>query len=256
MSQVAHTPCAAGTGGEHCGPARRGAFTLIELLVVVAVISILVSMTMPAVLRAMGESQKAHCKSKLSQLGHGLTAYGTSNMMLLPPFGYYRPDMSYPYQAPFWSQTLSAFLYPGLSGTEALELACRCPVWSKAGSSYGKGYTCNYGNVFRYYAPGRTGNGPLHGQGSMLRTEIRRPSGVMLLMDGDQGYCYTPMVWTRTRDLDGDGILDTHASTPIYNGGAPFRHDGACMAVFADGHVRAVRARDWLTDGNLWDPFK
>jgi len=247
---------AAPVGSAPRSSARRHGFTLIELLVVIAIISILASITMPAVLQAMQESQKAHCKSKLAQLGHGLAAYSANYMALLPPFGYYRPDMSYPYQAPFWSHTLSAYLYPGATRTEALELACRCPVWTKAGSSYGKGYTCNYGNVFRYYAPGRTGNGPLHGQGSMQRTEIRRPSGVMLLMDGDQGYCYTPIVWKRSRDLDGDGIVDTHASTPIYNGGAPFRHGAACNAVFADGHVRQVWARDWLTDDLLWDPFQ
>lgn len=78
----------------------------------------------------------------------------------------------------------------------------------------------------------------------------------MFLMDGAAGFSYTPLLWVRRLDLDGDGLLDTYdASVPLYNGGAPFRHDGACVVVFADGHVRAVQAREWLTTDSLWDPF-
>ena len=65
------------------GPARIGSsadgrrgFTLIELLVVVAVISILATITMPMLLDAIKKSQKAKCKSNLSQLMQGMVLYG------------------------------------------------------------------------------------------------------------------------------------------------------------------------------------
>ena len=91
----------------------------------------------------------------------------------------------------------------------------------------------------------------------MPGTEFDRPSATMLVMDGSSGFCYTPTLWTRNLDMDGDGMLDTYsASVPIYNGGAPFRHLYACNVVFADGHVRSVRPQEWLTDNSLWDPYQ
>jgi prepilin-type N-terminal cleavage/methylation domain-containing protein/prepilin-type processing-associated H-X9-DG protein len=236
--------------------AVRRAFTLIELLVVMAVISILASLLMPTVVRALAQSEKTHCKSNLSQLGHGLMLYGTSHDHLLPPFGYYTVGDSPPYRSPFWSEIMAAFLYPTLPRNERLDNALQCPLWTGSHTYYSRGYTCNYGNVFRYFCPGHGGQGPLHGQGSMHRTEIHAPSSTMLLMDGSHGFCYTPLIWTRKLDLDGDGIIDTYSTTvPLYNGGAPFRHDGVCCVLFADGHVDPVRARQWLTDDSLWDPY-
>ena len=236
---------------------RIGAFSLIELLVVVAVISILASLLMPTVLRTMRQSAATHCKSNLSQLGHSLSLYAAQFETSLPAFGYYTIGDSPPYRAPFWTECMAEFLYPTLERNERLDRAVRCPMYTKRTTNYARGYTCNYGNVFRDYCPERTGRGPLHGNGSMLLTEIRRPSFVMLLMDGETGYCYTPIIWKRQIDRDGDGLIDTYSDTvPMYNGGAPARHDGACMALFADCHIKRVEFRRWLTDDSLWDPFQ
>lgn len=249
---------------EPCGRSGRHAFSLIELLVVVSVISVLASLIMPATIRAIAESEKTHCKSNLSQLGHSLSLYGNAHEQELPLFGYApnipTAERSYTLKGPFWSETMALFLYPNASRNERLHLAVRCPLWTGSNTYYSRGYTCNYGHVFRYYNPGRfSGRGPLHDSGSLTITEIKRPSFVMLLMDGSHGFCYTPLIWVRNTDVDGDGINDTYAydggRVPLYNGGAPFRHDGSCMAVFADGHVNAVHARQWLTDSALWDPF-
>ncbi len=235
---------------------RERAFTLIELLVVVTIIAVLGGLLMPVAVRAVAQSRTVHCQSNLSQLGRGLVMYASSSGLALPPFGYYTVGGIRAYRPPFWSETLAEFLYPSLPRDERLDKAVRCPVYTGATDGYSRGYACNYGNVFRYYSPGSTGRGPLHGEGSMRLTQIRRPSSTMFLMDGAAGFSYTPLLWVRRLDLDGDGLLDTYdASVPLYNGGAPFRHDGACVVVFADGHVRAVQAREWLTTDSLWDPF-
>jgi len=232
-------------------------FTLIELLVVVAVISILASLLMPTVLRTMRQSAVAHCKSNLAQLGHGMVTYGNTFGNSLPAFGYWGGVGPNTGRAPFWTEVMAEWFYPGLTRNERLDKAVRCPVYTTRTTSYCRGYTCNYGNVFRYFTPNHGGNGPLHGNGSMLMTEIKRPSFVMLLMDGRTGFCYSPLIWKRKLDRDGDGLIDTFSDrVPLYNGGAPFRHDGHCVAVFADGHVKRVEARRWLTDDTLWDPYK
>ena len=53
-------------------------------------------------------------------------------------------------------------------------------------------------------------------------------------------------------------INDTHHafSTAIYNCGAPFRHGKTCNVLFADGHARSIRAREWLTSKREWDPYE
>ena len=240
------------TRADKSGPA----FTLIELLVVIAVISILAGLLMPMAIRAIAEGEKAHCRSNLAQHGQALPLHGTHHAQLLPPVGYYPIGDSPPFRSPFWTENMAAFLYAQLPRDDRLNRAVRCPAYTTVTTNYARGYTCNYGNVFRYYCPGHEGHGPLYQEGSMRPNTIARPAGTMLLMDGATGYCYSPLIWTRKLDRDGDGIIDTYSEgVPLYNGGAPFRHDGACNVLFADGHVEPVWARQWLTDDTLWDPY-
>jgi prepilin-type N-terminal cleavage/methylation domain-containing protein/prepilin-type processing-associated H-X9-DG protein len=232
---------------------RAGGFTLIELLVVVAVIAILASMTMPVVLRTMRLSQKTTCQSNHMQLGHALKTYGVTFETYLPPFGYWVIGDSPPWYEPFWSCNLADFLYPHLSYEERLEKAISCPLWTPPGSWYARGITCSFGEVFCYVADKYSYRAV--GYGSMKLPAIHRPSYTILLTDGQCGYAYTPEVWPREKDLDGDGIPDTGNNTSsIYGGGAPFRHDGTSNILCADGHVESIPAREWLTNNKRWDP--
>lgn len=58
---------------------RRNAFTLIELLVVVAIISLLVSVLLPALARGRGQARQAVCLSNLRQLYLANLGYAQEN---------------------------------------------------------------------------------------------------------------------------------------------------------------------------------
>ena len=236
------------------GAGRRG-FTLIELLVVVAVISILASMTMPMVLDAMQRGQRTACLSNHAQLGHALKLYGTNFDHFLPPFGYYHTSPT----SPFMIEILAAFLNPALEHDEALLKVTRCTAWpaSKQGGIHCRGIGCNFGDIFRYYSPAYLSSTMWHGPGSLQVTAIARPASTYIMMDAYTQHVYSEKHWPRDADWDGDGIHDTHHTfnTAIYNCGAPFRHGKTCNVLFADGHARSIRAREWLTSKREWDPY-
>ena len=63
---------------------RPTAFTLIELLVVILIISILVGLLMPMLVRAREKGKMTACASNLKNIGEGLVMYGNSNRDCLP----------------------------------------------------------------------------------------------------------------------------------------------------------------------------
>ncbi len=64
---------------------RPGLFTLIELLVVVAIISVLISILLPALSSAREQANKTKCSSNIKQFGFGFSMYADDWSRCLPP---------------------------------------------------------------------------------------------------------------------------------------------------------------------------
>jgi prepilin-type N-terminal cleavage/methylation domain-containing protein len=115
---------------QRSGRASRSGFTIVELLVVMAVISILASLLMPAILRSMTHAKTVECIGHLRQIGQGFAQYtshweswlicagnsATEHDRIAPiledawitPW-VYRADF------PYWYESLTDFVSPGLT---------------------------------------------------------------------------------------------------------------------------------------------
>jgi prepilin-type N-terminal cleavage/methylation domain-containing protein len=77
---------------------RRGGFTLIELLVVMAIIAVLVSITLPAVMKAQEASNRTVCANNLREFGHAFFNHQTQR-------GFFPTAGLTDYAAPTFSST-------------------------------------------------------------------------------------------------------------------------------------------------------
>jgi prepilin-type N-terminal cleavage/methylation domain-containing protein len=97
---------------------KRKGFTLIELLVVVAIIAILASMLLPALLRAREQARRAVCMNNLRQIYLGLAMYAQDYDDNCPPR--LASDTHYLWDSNFWGGYRSplGFLLQGYGKTK------------------------------------------------------------------------------------------------------------------------------------------
>ncbi|MBN1844491.1 MAG: prepilin-type N-terminal cleavage/methylation domain-containing protein, partial [Sedimentisphaerales bacterium] len=77
-------PCPAGRRGGGA-PRPAGGFTLIELLIVIAILSVLLTLLLPALRQAQVQARDAVCRTNMYQMGLALRMYLPENNDRLPP---------------------------------------------------------------------------------------------------------------------------------------------------------------------------
>ena len=251
----------------------RNAFTLIELLVVIAIIAILAAILFPVFAQAREKARQASCQSNLKQMGTAVRMYVDDHD------GVYIPTYSYPRGwnvCPHWTwvelvqpyvKNLQVFDCPS-AARDNRSLFCSDARYSCLGpNTLGTstnplrlGYVYNEGWTDIVYR-GRAGCERYHGVASndcnnvmeqgAHDAEIDDPAGLIAVADGQgpvaglSGLCRAPVTVFKIADGGGLPRDQDYARDPpwnrVNNARVHRRHNETFNAVFADGHVKAIR---------------
>lgn len=244
----------------------RYGFTLIELLVVIAIIAILAAILFPVFAQAREKARQASCQSNLKQMGTAVRMYTDDND------GMYVGTYSYPAgwnACPHWTwidvvqpyiKNLKVFDCPS-SPRDNRSLYCHASRLTCLGPNtpgtttnpFYVGYLYNEGWMDAAYRgkPSAAGCDAYHGlaaddcTGVMERgahdAEIEDPAGTIALADGQgsvgSGQCRQPVTVFKVANSDGTPRDQDYAPNPRVTR----RHNDTFNALFADGHVKAIK---------------
>ncbi len=247
---------------------RARAFTLIELLVVIGVVSLLVGILVPSLAAARESARSVKCSSNLRQMGIAWAAYAGDHRDRVMPLAYWSagdigtgPQVFWwgthgsPTSAPDFSRGfLSPYMSAGLHEGSVFE----CP--SQAWGTYrpqgpSRSITSTYGYNGYYLSPGKTpgwGDGIGHRPWQRLAS-IEMPSTLLVFADTLLPSAGAALPGN-TALLDPPLLFDAGSWRVNPSPTSAFRHErrgpgslGACVGVFADGHVARSRASaEWL----------
>ena len=221
------------------GPAR--AFTLIELLVVVAVIGILASLLMPAILRATRSASSANCKSNLRQVHIAHMNYAKQYSLYIVPTSTW-----------YWSIRLEWYelLEPFVQETGIW----KCPAKDNASIGYGQNYRCMCGvdsslyHLMLWYNPVPmnrlvTPSGSIHfcDTGYVVNKDADPNKYVDDKRGVTGGYCRFPLDYMH--GAKAYIYWDSDPWRPI-----PRHPSQKANCLFFDGHVEAYTIRDLVEE--------
>ncbi|HEY3398126.1 MAG TPA: prepilin-type N-terminal cleavage/methylation domain-containing protein [Armatimonadota bacterium] len=217
-------------------PRARCGFTLIELLVVIAVIAILAALLFPVFARARAASLKSVCASNLRQIGFALDLYASDYDDCFPNTG-----DPYLWMGRRWRWPLQPYLAlsqqrdpaaPGdpnrsINGTPAILL---CPADAVAMQQWeGTSYALS---AATFHTPAQIA--------AMTTVDLYSPSGPSPVTQGRSAVEYP------AQKVVGGDWLSNHEDPPL----GWWSWEGGRNYLFADGHVKYLRARQLHTAGN------
>ena len=232
------------------------AFTLLELLVVMSIISILLSITLPAVSRARNKIYASVCTSNLKSIGRSAKIYSNDY-----------DDFSMP--ASFGDTSdggLNHFINYLHSVDGFPENVFQCPSMDEDDMFDPAGHDPEVGNVLtkapyimniikpgNWAGSGLSGTSDLHGWGLDSVTPIRtgiisKPSEKLMIMDVMEGISNSHSGVNTFQRSDHGIISDPPTGLKRWVG---VLHDSSYNAVFGDGHVARVglsSAIDWAVN--------
>ena len=208
-------------------PQTCRAFTLIELLVVIGIISILLSLLLPALSLARESGNQIKCAAQLRQLGVAMVMYSNGNSGWLPDWSGWHvwpPGSPEDEKGASWTEKLMPYYVSPDSK------AYNCPS-----------FPATYNN---YFMTARWSG--LHKQHSVKLSNIRMASRFIVSGDDSQSHYYPPPYGTssnKTDDCDRDDFGESMLAFPGEDGGFRMHHAGN-NALFDDTHVAVFKDFD------------
>ncbi len=222
---------------------RQNGFTLVELLVVISIISLLMSIMLPALGRAREMARQVSCASNMRQISLAFNMFGMSNEDEIPVaskiMGANNP----------WIWALLPYIQGDENKSQTFERPAElwfCPSdrdpYPSLFAPHGQEYTSYALNG--YYQPAKGGSGWSAGTpeirigpaGGYKYTQIKNTSSVMLMMETS--------FYGQVYDMENSRV--SSYSLPReghHRNTSGFYHLGKMNLMFVDGHIESIRGK-------------